>query len=774
MHRLLALFLAFALLAPLPAAFAQQAEPAPAPAAAADPTASLVEKLDAIKAVYYQWRIATCVYNTPALHRKIGEKLVATEDEQMTDGAKRVFYEYIRSLRPQSNEEVNEWLTTKLPIFVKGLFERLANNFALKLESINGELALEIFLAVDRGEDPKIARMVDYLKAQKGVDGTAFTGTLFVLETKIRFESVNGQAESRPRLAKLANEIGALHKAFSRIDTFPHDKKTVNDIARMDNVALWKWLAEAILVETADTPSKLEWQHMIELNKATVADLMNIPGVSAKVAQAIVDYRTKNGQFVSVNELNRVKGIGLKTLRRIKTCAYVADFRYPVKDTTVLCFFNGDNDLELSSMLGINTFEKVGTTDNMNIVCQIDRVGQKHMEKDPGADAWLDGNWTTARRYLITKDDVPFQLGSILMEKLGEVDMGSEESLLDFVRWGVHHFPARKYVLIICNHGSEFGIGGVSFDDESGNHFDTIQLGQALRKANEIFRKSTGQERFAAIIFDCCLLGKAEVMAEIREVAQAAFACENVQITWYDYDKFFDFVTKNPAATGQEIAKAFHAAYCASMRGGKMVLTASAYDLERFDVFYEPFKEFAKELVGFLGRSPEPVKAALAKLTPIKETTHFDLINFVRHLKAQAKGDAAMASACDALLAAWGKPENVETELVPQIYPAGKFQIAEAHNALEPTAHGLAIQFNDLFTWRAIARQHSQGKVMTDEWIQGWTHKKFQSGKYGQLRIARETAWHDFLLKSADLTAPPRAKRGAKKAARPAEAPAAE
>lgn len=766
MNRLLALALLAALLAAPCAALA--AEPAPETASPAAP-ASLVDKLDAVKSVYYQWRIATCVYNTPLLHKKIGDKIVSTDDADMTESDKRVLHEYIRSLRPQTDEEVNAWFTTKLPQFVKGLFERLANNFALKLESINGELALDIFLAVDRGEDAKIDQMAGYLKALRGMDGTAFTGTLFVLETKIKFESVNGKPENRERLAKLAAELGALHKTFSRIDTFPHDKKVVNDIAKMTNKTLWKWLSEAILVETADTPSRLEWQHMIELNKASVADLMNIPGVSAKVAQAIVDYRAKAGQFVSVNELNKVKGIGLKTLRRIKTCAYVADFRYPVKDTTVLCFFNGDNDLELSSMLGINTFEKVGTTDNMNIVCQIDRVGQKHMENDKGSDAWLDGNWTTARRYLITKDDVPFQLGSVLMEKLGEVDMGGEESLLEFVNWGVKHFPAKKYVLIICNHGSEFGIGGVSFDEESGNHFDAIELGAALAKANEVFKKSTGAERFAAILFDCCLLGKAEVMAEIRDVAQGAFACENVQITWYDYDKFFEFVTKNPAATGQEIANAFHAAYCASMNGGKMVLTASSFDLEKYDVFHEPFKAFAKELNAYVDRAAEPVKAALAKLTPIKETTHFDLLNFARHLAVQAKDDPSMKAACDALVEAWGKPENAETEFVPQRYPAGKFLMAEASNALEPTAHGLAIQFNDTFTWRAVAKQHSQGKVMTDEWISMWTHKKFQGGSYSKLRLARETEWDEFLVKSADLPAPPRAKKTAKKTAKKAE-----
>jgi competence ComEA-like helix-hairpin-helix protein len=144
----------------------------------------------------------------------------------------------------------------------------------------------------------------------------------------------------RERLGRVSREFAALHKAFGKTDTYAHDHGVVNLIAKMSNKALWKWLAEAILVETADTPSRLEWQHMIELNKAGVQDLMNIPGVSAKVAQAIVDYRAKAGQFTSVNELNKVKGIGLKTLRGIKTCR----LPLPGEGHHRPLFFNGDND----------------------------------------------------------------------------------------------------------------------------------------------------------------------------------------------------------------------------------------------------------------------------------------------------------------------------------------------------------------------------------------------------------------------------------------------
>lgn len=48
----------------------------------------------------------------------------------------------------------------------------------------------------------------------------------------------------------------------------------------------------------------------INLNKATVAELDALPGVGPVMAQAIVDWRTENGGFTDVAQLNDVSGIG--------------------------------------------------------------------------------------------------------------------------------------------------------------------------------------------------------------------------------------------------------------------------------------------------------------------------------------------------------------------------------------------------------------------------------------------------------------------------------
>ncbi len=48
----------------------------------------------------------------------------------------------------------------------------------------------------------------------------------------------------------------------------------------------------------------------ININTANVAELQELPGIGPSTAQAIVDYRTQNGNFKTVDQIKEVSGIG--------------------------------------------------------------------------------------------------------------------------------------------------------------------------------------------------------------------------------------------------------------------------------------------------------------------------------------------------------------------------------------------------------------------------------------------------------------------------------
>lgn len=54
----------------------------------------------------------------------------------------------------------------------------------------------------------------------------------------------------------------------------------------------------------------------VSINSASVEQLQQLNGAGPKKAQAIVDYRNQNGQFKTIDELQKVKGIGIKFIEK--------------------------------------------------------------------------------------------------------------------------------------------------------------------------------------------------------------------------------------------------------------------------------------------------------------------------------------------------------------------------------------------------------------------------------------------------------------------------
>ncbi|MEK7273412.1 MAG: helix-hairpin-helix domain-containing protein, partial [Nitrospirota bacterium] len=56
----------------------------------------------------------------------------------------------------------------------------------------------------------------------------------------------------------------------------------------------------------------------VDLNRATVVEFDQLPGVGPVLAKRMVDYRKSVGRFHAVEDLRAVKGIGKKKLEQLK------------------------------------------------------------------------------------------------------------------------------------------------------------------------------------------------------------------------------------------------------------------------------------------------------------------------------------------------------------------------------------------------------------------------------------------------------------------------
>ena len=65
----------------------------------------------------------------------------------------------------------------------------------------------------------------------------------------------------------------------------------------------------------------------VNINTASAKELDTLPGIGAKTAALIVEYRQKNGPFKKIEELMNVRGVGEKAFLKLKPQLTVA----PVK-----------------------------------------------------------------------------------------------------------------------------------------------------------------------------------------------------------------------------------------------------------------------------------------------------------------------------------------------------------------------------------------------------------------------------------------------------------
>lgn len=56
----------------------------------------------------------------------------------------------------------------------------------------------------------------------------------------------------------------------------------------------------------------------VDLNSASEGELQEVPGIGPSLAKKIVEFRKENGPFKSVEDLLKVRGVGEKSLERLR------------------------------------------------------------------------------------------------------------------------------------------------------------------------------------------------------------------------------------------------------------------------------------------------------------------------------------------------------------------------------------------------------------------------------------------------------------------------
>ena len=214
-----------------------------------------------------------------------------------------------------------------------------------------------------------------------------------------------------------------------------------------------------------------------------------------------------------------------------------------------------DKILEQDIYLDLNEVERVGSSEQVQIVAQIDRFRAGYQG---------DGDWSSAKRFYITRDDDLQYVRSQEVADLGEVNMSDGKTLVDFVTWAIQTFPADKYALILSDHGlgwpggwSDPAPGGrgeadIPLAEKLGDELYLMEIDQALGE----IRTQTGLDKFELIGMDACLMGHLEVFAALAPHARYAVASQEVEpsVGWA-YKGFLEALQANPGMDGKDLAR---------------------------------------------------------------------------------------------------------------------------------------------------------------------------------------------------------------------------
>ncbi|MEZ4767001.1 MAG: clostripain-related cysteine peptidase [Caldilineales bacterium] len=224
---------------------------------------------------------------------------------------------------------------------------------------------------------------------------------------------------------------------------------------------------------------------------------------------------------------------------------------------TVMLYQDADDKiLEEDIFIDLNEVERIGSSDKVNIVAQMDRY--------KGGFSG-DGNWTGARRFYVTRDNDLERINSQVVGDLGEVNMSDGQTLIDFVTWAVENYPADKYALILSDHGMGWPGGWSDPDPRSsgdrsiplaaaiGDQLYLMELDQALGE----IRATTGIDKFELVGLDACLMSHMEVFNALQEHARYGVASQETEpaLGWA-YTSFLDRLVNNPAMNGAGLGTA--------------------------------------------------------------------------------------------------------------------------------------------------------------------------------------------------------------------------
>ncbi len=183
------------------------------------------------------------------------------------------------------------------------------------------------------------------------------------------------------------------------------------------------------------------------------------------------------------------------------------------------------------------------------------------------------------------------------LKKVGEAklaSMGDENTLYEFLSWGVHAYPADRTGVILWDHGSG-SIGGVVYDEL----FDYDYL--SLLEMDDAFRRVYYEMDcdFEFIGFDACLMATIEIANIAASYAKYMIASQEYEGgAGWDYNALAQYLVDMPTANGMQVGTVICDSFAkkSNREYEDTTYTLSVIDLDKIDKLLYAFDAVARKM----------------------------------------------------------------------------------------------------------------------------------------------------------------------------------
>lgn len=233
-----------------------------------------------------------------------------------------------------------------------------------------------------------------------------------------------------------------------------------------------------------------------------------------------------------------------------------------------------------------------------------------------------------------------FHNGTFQRLAQGNYNFGDPATLQNFLSYGIQNFPAKKYLLIIGNHGSGWRerileqnpVRDICWDDIYGGASISIpELKSVLQSAVTLLGR-----KIDLVFFDACLMGTIEVDYEIKDLVSYLVSSEAigwVGITRWDtmFNQLVSNPTMSPGSLGVLIAQTYFNNYSGVDR------TIAVKDLSKIDTIANDIYYFASYLRDCINVSASAImywRNQTQSFAPYSNypAVYIDLYQFANHI----------------------------------------------------------------------------------------------------------------------------------------------